>query len=837
MLEIQIYNEVTKVYEFLDLFEGEGVDLTIPLFPSNDLSERPIDYTDSFDLPLTERNEGYLNNDSVERYKARLVNGTNMINGFLSVNSISYNLPESSISVNFISIIKYVIDKLKETPFSNLFKDNTITGASPYQTSSGAYINDGDYGFVLDETVNSNTDSFMKLCANNHVSDQYGSTSFPVYLMDNEIGSRSAQPTFNMEKLIEAIFDYYDVEVDTSDFLAGIFEYSDCHIKIPVNFLSDSSLTDEHRRSVIYDLGADGWIDEQSGSGWSSTGIRAVTSDMDLFPPRKVETVDSVDYNVHTPQDKTSYNVTASGVRDDYFGEMWLYYEWDDGSQTQYNDIQIPSNKISYSGNLRPAIGIYFYDELVYYYEIDDKNIFYNIQDISFANITGSLSLKYGDSVRAKLGFKADRLVVTIPTYLDSDGVWEGSRELRMLDGFYNDVETLMWNEFEYEDLTTGLPATNINRVYLKCSYDNTLSTVQVTLTPKDDYVEARYSDKVLLEKSYENKELKMYDIIDKIVKRFNLSIKEQPDGSLKFIKEPDFYTENYVVIDHRLNKGVEKSYDRDKSRNISLLNKDYGNINDRIDDSDDNNKILIYDIDKYVLNESAFKEQIFNFDSTIQNNYVYGKKISANDIDTWEFLELENNTELWNANVNEKINTDNLPISFGTLEVPLISSFRIPRSVYSDTNNYPEATDAGIEANGNIMVVEHTLFETDDVFPVLKEEDDFVLSDGLGNLDTTSVIYPNFEDFIKRNSSDSVNLKCEAYLTNEEILNIRNGYQIKLFNEIYKPIRISDIKFEKEGSVCTIEMTKVIADVVTDNTFDSTGVTFDDTTPTWDEN
>ena len=78
-----------------------------------------------------------------ERFKGRLKNGDNTINGFFSVSNIESYTPDATISVNFISIVKYVVDEMKETPFSNLFKDYAETGANPYQTNVGTYINDG----------------------------------------------------------------------------------------------------------------------------------------------------------------------------------------------------------------------------------------------------------------------------------------------------------------------------------------------------------------------------------------------------------------------------------------------------------------------------------------------------------------------------------------------------------------------------------------------------------------------------------------------------------------------------------------------------------------------
>ena len=48
MLELQLYDSASDSYDNLDIFGNEGVDLTIPLFPSSDLDERTIDYTDSF---------------------------------------------------------------------------------------------------------------------------------------------------------------------------------------------------------------------------------------------------------------------------------------------------------------------------------------------------------------------------------------------------------------------------------------------------------------------------------------------------------------------------------------------------------------------------------------------------------------------------------------------------------------------------------------------------------------------------------------------------------------------------------------------------------------------
>ena len=453
----QIETESVKTYNTLDIFEDEGVDLTIPLFPSSDLSERLIDYTDTFDIPATEHNLALLDKLETERFKGRMKNGDNIINGFFSVSNIEEYTPDATISLNFISIVKYVVDKMKETPFSYLFKPYTETGANLFQAGermvgtklegtdtgnylnypstqaygtwtfefdyisggvieinplellgggqyyfridSGAilfrfnttqlfsipnnlvttsrivkvtikrnetldqyftgdadafafyiddiliddstatvgtnpltdsnlttsdiihwycteeislynypssytidyggfstvnayeisYINDGNYGFILDESNMPHIDSFMSLAVNNQVSDQYSETDYPVYLLDSQEGSRSAQPTYNVEKLIEAIFDYYDVDVDTTDFITGTFGYDDCYVKIPTNFLSEGKDGDEDRNHYVA-LDGDGVVlFIEAPEAISITGS---TQDAELFPYKRLITTE-----------------------------------------------------------------------------------------------------------------------------------------------------------------------------------------------------------------------------------------------------------------------------------------------------------------------------------------------------------------------------------------------------------------------------------------------------------------------------------------------------------------------------------------------------------------
>ena len=157
----------------------------------------------------------------------------------------------------------------------------------------------------------------------------------------------------------------------------------------------------------------------------------------------------------------------------------------------------------------------------------------------------------------------------------------------------------------------------------------------------------------------------------------------------------------------------------------------------------------------------------------------------------------------------NEKISTSDLPISFGTLERSFISQFRVPRSVYPDADNYPDAPASSIINYEDTMVVEHTIFQGTTEFNQLNEENDFILSDREGGINKDGIMYQNFKGYIERNSNDSVNIEVDAYLTNEEILSIRSGEKLTLFGVNYKPLNMSNIEFEKDGSVVTILMTK----------------------------
>ena len=478
----------------------------------------------------------------------------------------------------------------------------------------------------------------MSLAVNNQVSDQYSEDNYPVYLLDSKEGSRSAQPAYNVEKLIEAIFDYYDVEVDTNDFITGIYEYSDCYMKIPVNFMAKDVLLTDKIRTVTYNLNGLGRIADQV-----DLGVVAKNADTSKFIIAKEFLFSSTTRNCHIPQENTKYDITGSGIKTNYKSEFELHYLNDNDDE----EI-VPMSGYTYTGVLSPAIGIYLYEDLVYTF-YSDSDCFDTTIAADLALITGTLSLKYGDVVSVKLGFKANNLRIDVPiSYDDSTGLFSGTtKTIDMINGFYHNIEHII------RDATidiTGLIGTVNGYLHINNSYDTAIDVGSFDLVPVEDYYEARYGDKALMYYSYDNTDLTMYDVIEMITKRFNLSLKDQTSGVIKFMQEPRFYSDSYIVLDHKISKRVNKSFIRNDVKSISITNEDYGNINDRVNALDDDNKILVFDVNKFVIDESSFVKKEFELGSTIQNNLVYGKKLSASEIDSWEFLDLENDTALWNA-------------------------------------------------------------------------------------------------------------------------------------------------------------------------------------------
>lgn len=861
MLEVQVYKESTSEYVSLDLFRDEGVDLEINAIQSFEIDERIIDYTDSFDIPLTKRNS-LLIGETIDKIKSRLKNGSSLIYGYLYVDETTYYTPNSTITVNFVSIVKYVMDKMKETKFADLFKDYTETGATEFALpSTGDVLNDGNYGFYINENGAVHNDDIMTLTAVNQSSDQYSEDAFPVYFMESNGGSRNLLPSFKLSTLIDAIFSHFGVDVDTTLEIIDGYDYSDVYIRIPTNFKSDGNLSGEFLRNVIYYIATNGWISRNVDS---YTGVQTNNSNPVLFSFRneiKLKdplTEDLIIYNCHTPQENTRYKLSCNATRDNYLAKLRLSYTviYDTGGIDE--EIEIPENVVTYSGVVAPAIGIYLYDDLIYSFKHPTSDCFYNQMDAFLDDIEGILTLKYGDAVRVKLGFYADNLIVTIPEtyYHDTATFSSATKDILMYEGFFHDNDPRciatsfispyngMIVELTVPDISITGFANEETILYGSYATDGSQNTNFVTLTTTDGAepigVEARYGDFVNMYLSYSDTDLTMYDVIDTIVKRFCLSIKDVDGNELVFQKEQDVSEIGTIILDSKVSEGIHKKYVKTDNRILNIANEEYGNINDRVDALDDENKILIYDVSKYLLNDSALKEKTLSLNSTLQNTRVYGNKISSSQADSWDFMKVENNSAMWNISLNDKIDRNSLPISFGIIASTGIKGFRVPRAVfggYSDTlpnENYPNASIEGREAINGLMVVEHKLFDTNGTgIRRMYAPDDFNLSDGKGGINQASAIYKNFEGYIKRNSSDAVILEVEAYLTSEEIMNIRNGYKVQLFGEVYIVNSVSNIQFEKKASMCTLSITKYVEE--SSITFDSDTISFDSDTVTWD--
>jgi hypothetical protein len=651
MLEIFLYNETSEDYDiYIDLFGDTEIELTIPIFPTSNLSEKLIDYTDSFDLPATQRNLDNLDIQSVERFRCKIKSCGQSVNGYLSVNSIKYNTPESVISVNFVSLIKYVYDNLKDTGFWELFRSNSITGAELIENRNGVYINDGNFGFVINETIvdNMNQNALMSLTASNHFSSDYDNEMFPVYVLDSQMGSRSLLPTFNIEKLISAMFKHFGLDIGFDDNqIMDNFGYSDIHVKIPVNFYSKvlNDYDDDTDRTVEFSIDNDG-----KTSALTYNPIPNISGN--YFQQNVI--YDNKIY--YTPQDVTEYDISGSGTINDMNISLFVEFQYDDDTADPNNPpttvtVPIPSDKVSYTGQIRPVVVFYLYDEIINSVDIGDLDIFYNTENLDLAEINGFLSVKYGDALTAEIGVRLDAQI-SFPEEYDMQNGWSATEKTIYISKTVFQNFGLGSIDVNTDGVGEGIIGDGIVRAELDkgSSFSN-----KVTLTPSEEYQIARYGDKVIVEESYKEKKLTFHDVLESILLRFNLSIKEDEFNGLHLIREQSFYKPDSIIIDNKISGELEKDYLRNDSKTISFINKGYGNKPDRIYPESKDNKTLIYDVDKYVLDDSKNKDEKYEFKSTIQNDGVYGDRLKSSDIDNWDFLKLENDTALWNAASNAK--------------------------------------------------------------------------------------------------------------------------------------------------------------------------------------
>ena len=814
MLELQIYKD--SEYVSMDIYESEGVDLNCPLAFSSDIDKMTVDYTDTFSVPSTQRNIDILDGANGKKYEGQIKNGSHTIKGHFLISKQTTYTPKESIDFNFVSFIKSAFEELADTNFSELFRLNTETGADLFECATGRYINDGNYGFDIDETQLPYSDNFMAVTTNNFSSNSFEGDSFPIYALDSKTGFRSLHPTYKVGELLKAIFNHFGVTIDVSNEIIEGRDYNDVYMRIPTQLMSGMNMGSYNSRNVIYAFGEDGWLSPQVPPPMSGDypGVQTENKDMDSFViAQDLLSENGERYNYHTPQETTDYTLTGAGTRNDFFGKLTYLYGLDDGGYISEEEVDIPDSEVSYTGQLRPAVAIYLYDEIVFVIDIDD-DVLYDQHDVALAALEGELSLTYGDAVRAKLGFNCHNLKLTLPTdYNMSTHVWSGTQTMDLLDNFihYGDFK-LRNSVIDVSNPPGGMTVVNGDTV-IRVSYAAEIYGTLI-LEPTEDYGIARYGDKVLLEKSYKDKELTMADVVKNITERFNLTVRETSAGEIEFVKEADYFNSTVIIADTKVSESIENSKEYSEIKSLSITNEDYGNINDYINVVKDKDKRLIYDLDKHIVDNGKTEEKEIGLDSTLQNTKVYGERIPADQMDL-EFMGLDRNSALWNTSPNEKIEPESFPISFGYLQDSGVKNFRLPRSVRGNEENYPRAVPEAVTANEEIMVVEHTLFEVSSSFELIYDSDSLNLTNKEGELNTSQPMYLNFKEYIKKIGSDSVILEAEIFLTTSEIMSLREGSKIQLFGVIYNPIAISDIEFEKDGNICRVTMMRNIVDEV----------------------
>lgn len=847
MLEIQVYNDNLSSWESLDIFKGEIVDLTIPIFSSYDLDSAIVGYSDSFDLPSTSKNlSKLLNKDSI---KGRLKSKSSIIYGEIIVNSIKSYTPDGVISVQFTSSVKSAMDKMKGDYFYELFDYTSNEDSSEFIVTdyfdNEISVNDKTYGVsIRDGGFSFHNDELMKFTASNFVDQTKNASTYefegdyPIYMIDSKLGARSVHPTFSVDKLIQLIFNHYGFTVDICDNIVKTIPNNELGIRIPTQLLAPT--TD---RTITFE------VSDALGGYMNNIQVTQIQpSDINkLFDWNGIETINSYAHYAIAFQAIGDYIINSLGgimqFSDVYLENNFIYTLRDLSGVIQplvNSFVRIPSSAITIvNGDIKPCIRFtnngQEFDKMTYGANVLNSKVTGSIDAADDVEFRG----EYGDLVGCNLLYYANNLIVNVPEYyyLDTD-TWGGSQALKIINGYIEqDVKTDCENPITIEiriadPITYGYvvngqqtsPRTPVNLVTDTLEYLS--GEGEFEIVPKNEYEIPRYGEKIDIYNSYKSTDYKVFDILENIIKRFFINIYYDGD---KFIlrTEPKFYSDDLLVIDNKVSEGIVKEYEYSKIKTISFLNEDYGNIYDKTES--DKSVFDIELIDTGIRNGDEFS---FNFNSCLQSLNVYGEKITVSD-SMIEFLKLKNDTELWNFSRNEKIEYKALPITYGVMKSGGQQYFRIPRSVAVTADNYPNGDTTYIADQENLQVVEHTEFLNAYIPYWYLDGNELSFSDRNGSIDKASNFYDNVKFYIGRTENDTSTIECEAYLTNEDVLRIVGGCKIHLFGIIYKPIKLSNINFEKSGSIATILMTEYIEE--SSITFDSDTISFDSDTVTWD--
>ena len=787
-------------YYRLDLFGDDEVEVTYNVFPMSSLSDTGVSYTSTFEIPKTDYNNSVLNptTDGTGVYECILESET----------------PCTGIG-DFESTLGDYNDDYNEDYFteSTVYNGNVITFTGTLYIDSESFNTGADaYSAYIVDILKKRMETFDEQLHEMYASES--SSNFDYYFHTDEAQYMPVNP---------ASTDYFFTSANFNG-----WTYSDLTDGIPVmpsKFFQDVYQVYWTWNYFTYLSN----VCDLAGISYAFSSATEVTTDA---------TLGNLYFGVCAPL----VSVTDRSMEFELDGEtLTVVTDYGDQSQLMSDDGGLTTDtlvgtcdteyevNISFDATSSPVVFEHKYaaDDPCATYDVYNRSgdVYLCVNLYSISDEDGTYNIvKTFDAAQLTLGNNAITFDETFNVRISPTTKYKFGFNVRYDNYKWEDAYIDWWAE-DPECRLVGNQNVRLDGIYTT-SIDGIYSlpvitvpvTADVVMTSVNNYYPMHrdgFIEQISPKKSLEYLDITHNNIIEDIIKRYNIGVWFNNSSELVIGRIQDRYQDAYLDLRGRaLDEKYIAHYSYDLIRNFGYKNKttkavDYQYVQENFVEEE---KYSYGDVLVQTVNDNGSIDKTVSLKSSPFYKEMYGD-IREEGID---LLDLYNDTQFWGVCENKQLTYKEVNIAHGYLEstarkvvfklanvFPLIDitddaddefSYRVRYTNYSNTT--------GSQASQITMY-----FMQSEV----SGGDSILLGDSDGNFNTSSSLIDNFEILFDITSGLLKQyIEIEVPLSVCDIMKIADGYKVYAIDgNAYLPIEMDGVKFDSNYSVCKLKLIK----------------------------
>lgn len=782
--------------EYLDLFKDTVVTIDYDIFPISDISTRTVSYTNEFDIPITNKNKRILDpiENSDNKYSCILQNddGSISLSGTLYVDSKYINVVGETYTITIIDAVKEGLDKLGDG-IENIVSNDTDSFL--WDFTDQADIVDGGIT-ILGSAPNDDSGNRFFLSSCNFNGEKYKDfiDGYPVYAAIPEVGIVQLLWSWKYSAFINSCMDYAGIvnfiDINDSDILANTITFGELSVNINAPFISEAN------RDMQFTIDGIGRVDNITYDSCDQLQNHYAISSLDNS------------YRNLTGMAETIYDIQIYGSYTIRFTKTVPTLTGYGGEWDSYPDVEvfiILKSPDDYEEYGRISVGTFTFGAWVnegvfgtgenqytlYSFEATINQLETSADLIEF-ELKGTREVNFG------YGISFDNAYYTYGIILPFDYPFESTI---LFDGFY----------------TLSDFSTKAGYAYLTAEMKET-SGLNLYFNTKEILHPAIYSgeiDRILPEESLAETKMKISDVLNDILNRYNLGVWEDSSGNIRITNIDDRYSAGSIDLSHKLiDEETEIEFSSDVIKTITYKNKTNKNESTIINVGGSN--YTLGDVFEVIVNADGDVDENISLSSFPASREFYGERADSGLSDAFfranaygVLYEIEH----WGGAYVNRMTISDTGVSHGFRQKkPLdIRQAYVADNTFTNANNdelimypmYSFELRGGLHDDGDIAkeYFEVDSFNSDGTKTILIGDEDLKIRD-----DGTVTIASNF-NITGQNLDFNKKYNFKTYLTNSEINAIRDGKKVVVNGIEYKPIKLSGVSFDEEGSVVSISM------------------------------